>query len=505
MIRFPVTPVTPAAAPLAVTDVRERLRGHGITTVEAASRPPRPLALTDHGHGLLMAVHHAFAEHRPLALAPDHIWLCIAQGLARWVDGNAEALRPRLVRHQGRLPLEIRRDEFVPGGDNDWPGAIAEICGLMRPHLGGKADLFVADFSTTDEDARAASHVALMSGMQKFFAYTVGTLCGIPEITLEGNPEDWEDIGRRVDVLGEFELGDWAKRLKKVVRKLADTARGDVDADWWRDLYKLETASGGEIVTGWINTLFPFTGDEGIERNQRCFDPDHDDPFSPKLRDFPTGLGQAPFTWNLHGDRRPMALLGGFVGVAQLADGSLRPQPGWAVIPEPSARRFMVWGDPAGVVTVAPRDPKGLTSLAGLDQEVADLPRYALSLSFCTELTSLDGVEKLTGLVDISVTENHHLTSLAALAGLPNLRKVFFTQCNNLRDIAALRTLPALEELCLQRAPITDVATIASLDRLVSLSLFLDVLPRELCQFSWGADKVGPALAALRAFATRNG
>ncbi|HTM20274.1 MAG TPA: DUF4419 domain-containing protein [Kofleriaceae bacterium] len=503
MIRFPVSPVTPAAEPLPSTDVHERLRGHGLLAVEACARPAPPLAATRHGHGLLMAVHHAFAEHRPLALAPDHVWLCIAHGIARWVDGNAELLRPRLVRHRGRLPLEVRRDDFVAGGDNDWPGAVAEICALMHGHLGGRADLLVADFSTTDAEARTASHVALMSGMQKFFAYTVGTLCGIPEVTLEGTPADWQAIRARVDVLGELDLGFWAAPLAGVIDKLIDTARGDVDTGWWRDLYKLETASGGEVVTGWINVLFPFTGDDGVERNERAFDPGFDDPFSPRLRDFPSGLCQAPFTWNYHGDRRAMSLAGGFVGVAQLADGSLRPQPGWAIIPEPAARRFMVWGDPQGVPTLAPRDPKGLTSLEGIEQEVAGLERYALGLSFCSELRSLAGIERLTGLADVSLTDNPHVESLAALAGLPHLRKVFVTQCANLRDIRALRTLPALEELCLQRCPIDDIATIAGLDRLTSLSLFLDVLPRELCQFSWGADKVRPALAALAAFAAR--
>src|SRR6476620_101863 len=53
-------------------------------------------------HPLLGAVHLAFAQHRPLVLTPDAIWLTIVQGVAQHVRLNAEALRSRLVRHSGR-------------------------------------------------------------------------------------------------------------------------------------------------------------------------------------------------------------------------------------------------------------------------------------------------------------------------------------------------------------------------------------------------------------------
>ncbi|WP_272427393.1 DUF4419 domain-containing protein [Polyangium jinanense] len=42
------------------------------------------LPVVDHGptHALLGAVHLAFAQHRPLVLSPDAVWLTIAQGVA---------------------------------------------------------------------------------------------------------------------------------------------------------------------------------------------------------------------------------------------------------------------------------------------------------------------------------------------------------------------------------------------------------------------------------------
>jgi len=501
MVRFPVAPVKPADEPMATTDVAERWRGHGVLAVEASSRPGSPLAATRHGHGLLMAIHHAFAEHRPLVIAPDHVWTCIAQGMARWVEHHAERLRPRLVRHHGRIPLEVRRDDFVAGGDNDWPAAITALVAEVRRHLGGRADLFVGDFSTTDTDARAASHVALMAGMQRYFTYTVSSLCGIPDITLEGTPEDWRSIRDRVAVLGELDLDHWGARLDPVLARLEATARGEVDTAWWRDLYKLESASGGEVVTGWINVLFPFRGDSGVEPSGAVFQDDWEFAFEPKLSSFPGGLAQVPFTWNYHGDRRPMSLVAGFVGVAQLDGGALRPQLGWAVAAEQAARTFQVFGDPTtGVPTLAPRDPRGLRSLAGLAAEVAGLGEFALRLSWCDQLDSLAGLEGLTGLVDLSVSDCP-VTTLAPIAGLPALRRLFVTQCPRLHDVRAMAELPALRDLTLQRCPIDELATLASLDRLHSLSLFLDTLPRSVCAYHHTPEMVRAAMARLRALA----
>ena len=58
-------------------------------------------------HPLLSAVARAFADHRPLVLSPDAVWLTIAQGVAQHVRLHAEELRPRLVRHAGRKRLNV--------------------------------------------------------------------------------------------------------------------------------------------------------------------------------------------------------------------------------------------------------------------------------------------------------------------------------------------------------------------------------------------------------------
>src|SRR5580658_2136668 len=73
--------------------------------VESMSTSQRPLVACIDAHPLALAAHDAFYEHRPLTLSPDAIWFCIAQGFANHVSLNAEKLRHRFVRHEGKKVL----------------------------------------------------------------------------------------------------------------------------------------------------------------------------------------------------------------------------------------------------------------------------------------------------------------------------------------------------------------------------------------------------------------
>jgi hypothetical protein len=98
------------AEPLGMEQMFERFRSS-----ERRHRAPPPaleawgcnhdLVVAPHfdppAHPLIEAVHTAFAEHYPLTLSPDDVWLCLAQGFALHVEANAEGLRSRFVRHQG--------------------------------------------------------------------------------------------------------------------------------------------------------------------------------------------------------------------------------------------------------------------------------------------------------------------------------------------------------------------------------------------------------------------
>jgi hypothetical protein len=321
--------------------------------VEACSRYHGRLLAGVSFHPVVAAVHGAFVDHRPLQLSPDAIWLMICQATANHVNAHSEELRHRLVRHEGRIQIHVRRDDFVKGSpENPWPEVFETFSAKVRDHVGPAIDLFLPAFSTTGPVERAAAEVVLLDAMQSYFQYLMHTLCGIPSITLEGTTEDWETLERRTEAFAEFGLKRWIETLRPILRQFVRASQGDVEKPFWQSLYKLNGQSGGPVITGWITAFFPYlkhyrTGKASIPiegffgRGRRPLDemlyPGETTTRSgfahgPTMESLPGGLSKAPFRWEYLEKNFAMEFLGGFVGVAQDEKTlALRPEIGWAV------------------------------------------------------------------------------------------------------------------------------------------------------------------------------
>ena len=366
---FPVADVEPASGPLEESPYQEALeslltaerptKGIGYRPIEACSRRTSSLVAGIGYHPLVSALHLAYAEHHPIALSPDMIWLLICQAVVHHVHANAEELRPRFVQHPGRLTLEVERgkdDRYRKGSrDNPWPEVFADFSAQVRAHIGPAYGLFVPSFSTTGPAERAAAEITMLDSIQNYHHYLLGTVnSGIPAITLEGTFADWQDIVERVEGFGDLGLDWWIGPLRPVLQQFAFAAAGEVDAEFWNRMYRSQKpggAGGADSASGWIALFFPYlTNDEGKATQlnpwlagHRKFGEPFEDEQVPRRRvfsegKFPGGLATAPITWVerdtdgrlLH--RKDTQLLGGFVGVAQApATLSLRPEIGWAV------------------------------------------------------------------------------------------------------------------------------------------------------------------------------
>lgn len=305
-------------------------------------------------HPVVAAIHLAFQDHRPLVLSPDIIWLLVAQGFANHVNANAEELRAKFVAHSGKHNLTVRRDEFVKGSpENPWADVFGEFSALIREHIGETThDLLLPDFSTTGAVERAATEIVLIDAMQSFFTYEVVTMCGIPEIELEGTTADWQSLAKRTRELGQFGLEGWTKILEPILDEFVAASQGLAKASFWQSIYKVDHGSGGPNVTGWITAFFPYLKEwrtglateknrwlaQGGTALQSVLYPnsDHEATFrfhqGPKTDAFPSGLARSPFLWQYLDQQYEMEFLGGFVGVRQNPDTlQLRPEIGWAV------------------------------------------------------------------------------------------------------------------------------------------------------------------------------
>jgi hypothetical protein len=315
--------------------------------VESCSQYHGKLVATPLCHALLGALHFAFADHRPLCLSPDIIWLTLTQGLANHININAERLRRQCVRHDGQLTIVVRRDEFIKGSpENPWPGVFAEFSEHIRGYIGEAHRLIVPDFSTTGAVERAAAEVVLLDAMQAYFRYEVRTACGIPQILLEGSAEDWQTIGRRVQEWRRFDLDWWVKPLQSILDQFIAAAQGRVDRNFWNSIYKWNGAAGSgqpPYVSGWILKMFPYLnpvnksfraqpGTPSLCRNEWL----NQAPavrHGPGLDRFPQLPARAPFLWKYYDQEFDMEFVGGLVGIRQDPESlALRPEIGWAIL-----------------------------------------------------------------------------------------------------------------------------------------------------------------------------
>ena len=342
---FAVSDVSPCTRRLSRTPVERAV--HVATTKRPGGQGAPAPPLEAHSHpvpdlidsfcnSFVGAATMAFHQHYPLVLSPDQVWVLLCQGFATHVNLNAERLRQRFVRHDGKLTLGVRRDDFVLGRkDNPWPEVVSSFGAQIAEHTGKLRDLVVADFSTTTAVERAASTVVLMEAMSSYFEYELVTMCGIPSITLLGTPDDWRSVRTRAAVLAEYELDWWTPGLLSVLDEFVAASEGRVDGEFWRSFVKQNDGSGGPYITGWINALLPYIETyRGVVPNRYAGDWEASMAgFSSGLthNQLPSGISIAPVVWNYLGTPIDLEFIGGFIGIEQTETGALTPALGWAV------------------------------------------------------------------------------------------------------------------------------------------------------------------------------
>jgi Domain of unknown function (DUF4419) len=374
-VTFAVEDVTPASSPLETCkplEAVQALLNGGIersATDESGQRNPMRGrvescwsysldCVADIGHHpLLAAAHLAFSGHRPLVLSPDMIWVTIVQGFAQHIQLNPEAHRAFLVRHEGKRELIVDRDDmYRRSPENPWAEVVGEFASLLRRELGELAERLVSDFSTTGPLERTVSEIALLDVFQSYFTYTVGCICGIPSVTLEGTPSDWRKLREKVELLAPFGLDWWLRELRPICDQFARAAGGDIDLGHWRRLYKIRAVYGADVINGWLGKLIPYAKDfetGKFSKRNDLLDPAVDAEIlrleeeelknggerrvrfdAPGIRAnmLPRGLSMVPITWKDSSGKRAMELLAGPIAVVQdRKTGALRPTLGWAV------------------------------------------------------------------------------------------------------------------------------------------------------------------------------
>ncbi len=280
----------------------------------------------------------AYAQHKSVTLSPDMIWLLISQGFARYVNAHAEALRPQIVDHDGKMSLVVESDKDVLSEEADWPMLIGGFTSqIERWTQGNVAKTITADFSTTGLTERVASQITLMDAMKSYFEYVVIYMaCGIPSITLQGTPDDWRKVMEKAQKLGAYGLEEWTKSLEPILTAFVNTAEGRPDQQFWKSMVKQnrpDAMQGGACdvreptqLDGWILKLFPDENGQTLEKVAHTKEMESEmvrTPFKYQVIDPTTGM--LLNEW-------PMELWAGFIGAQEDKQTNMvTPKIGWMV------------------------------------------------------------------------------------------------------------------------------------------------------------------------------
>lgn len=308
--------------------------------VLASSTPEALLFGVLGANPLIAAAKLAFADHHPLVFSPDVIWVAITQGFAKHVNLNAEKYRSLFVQHEGKKRLEFW-SEYLPGTEAlPWDAVITQFSDLVRKEIGNDThSLVVADFSTTGTVERVVSEAVLLDAMQSYFEYYGGTMCGIPEITLEGTTADWERLHEKVKKLAAYEgMEFWLPQVQQITAQFVEASKGNVDSRFWQSIVKVESMSGGPYINGWIMRFLPYVRGNGeeLEVNPILATGFYDSGNGwggggLTMSSIPNALSKVPFIWNYMGTEVKHEITAGIIGIESVPGKGLKPTLGWFI------------------------------------------------------------------------------------------------------------------------------------------------------------------------------
>jgi hypothetical protein len=320
-------------------------------------------------NGFVETLQDAYADHRPLVLSPDDIWLILCQGFSIHLNEHFKEYQSKVFVSDKKETLAVRNDSLGLRNAAPWQNLIGGFTKEAKSYL--KQDLYswmVPSFTTTDSTVHTVYEITLLESVQKAFNYVAETGCGIPTITLKGKVSDWEEIESRIEHFRDFGLGSWVSNLKPILHEFTEARKGKVNKRFWNGIYKESSAYGVYNISGWMLKYFPYmkkyvnagnkTITMGDEKDDNGIPASYQQPLETfnyvpnefmdadnymlstyTTRNFPGGFAKIDVEWISHDPKGKLSahqekleIYGGFLGIVQNHQNlSLRPLIAWAV------------------------------------------------------------------------------------------------------------------------------------------------------------------------------
>ena len=325
-------------------------------------------------HSFFQGMYQAYADHRPFVLSPDMIWLLISQGFARHINANQEAMRDYIVDFSGKQSLIVKTDKQLEDPTLSWNEIFPQFTEQIKKQVGNSlVETLTCNFSTTTPLEKIASEITIMESVKPYFEFIViRIVCGIPEITLEGTPEDWEKVLSKAKSLKGYKLEWWISELEPLLEEFVKASKGEINKGFWRNMFKChspKSCGAPETFDGWIIKFFPYDN-EGKRNNLKQI---------VGRKKLPSEIVKVDLKYiEAYNDtviETPLELWSGFIGLKQNNENfALRPQIGWMVKKKNT--------DNTGLINRLKADAKG----RGINLRVKEFPSVLLKLEEIKQL-----------------------------------------------------------------------------------------------------------------------
>lgn len=304
-----------------------------------------------HGNGLINTVYLCYAQHRPLVLSPDIIWMTISQGVSTHINKEFKTLESKLFTAHKPKIIKVRNDS-LDFGAKYWQQLIGSLSDSTRKYTQKDMYSFLAPkFSTTTQQIFTAYEANILYAYKKAFTYVGGAGCGIPYITLTGTKEDWMLIKEKLILLDNLGLGYWRKELEPVIDEFIAIFENKRNPVFWKNILKEYVDYGEFAVSGWIIKFFPYieyytngeedkeTGEYRLEHTFKKNEFLEGDKYlycNYGTGSFPSYKSEAIIIYvnYFKNETTNMFLYSGIMAAKQYPDGSLKPWITWGICSE---------------------------------------------------------------------------------------------------------------------------------------------------------------------------
>ena len=301
------------------------------------------------GHPILKGYYQSYANHIPVSISPDILWMLIVQGFSRHIDQNAEKLRNKFVDFDGKKELivdgnELRIEDITQEG---WERTFNEFVEGIKKNAGeSMIKLITPKFSTTTPTIQMSSQIAIMSCFKNYFKFIrLYGGCGFPYINLQGTLNDYEELKIKIKNLMGYDIDDWIKELIIIVDKIIETKKGNIDINFWKNMIinkeTVEPRGSGELtkvenIDGWLLNFYPYYKIESLltKCEKLVRRTDFNKPLDVKsLKTIPEEMIEVPLImFNKETFKKDELIVKtGFLGLIQEKNGLVKPEIGWFI------------------------------------------------------------------------------------------------------------------------------------------------------------------------------